>query len=82
MDQFDINGDNLNEINSCDEVDDNLNEINNYDEVDDNLNEINSCDEELQKIKENDSTWFINYYCIKNCLFHLFWMTPNQQTMC
>ncbi|CAG8611790.1 9559_t:CDS:1, partial [Cetraspora pellucida] len=48
MDQSDINGDNLNKINSYDEVDDNLNEINSCDEVDDNLNKINSCDEVVQ----------------------------------
>ncbi|CAG8768938.1 21671_t:CDS:1 [Cetraspora pellucida] len=66
MDQSDINNDNLNkinscdevndnlnEINSCDEVDDNLNKINNYDEVDDNLNEINSCDEVDKDVQEN-----------------------------
>ncbi|CAG8803228.1 17447_t:CDS:2, partial [Cetraspora pellucida] len=69
MDQSDINGDNLNEINnndevndnlneinSCDEVDDNLNEINNYDEVDDNLNKINSCDEIDEDVQGNISS--------------------------
>ncbi|CAG8830386.1 5511_t:CDS:2, partial [Racocetra persica] len=36
---------------------------------------------ELQKMKKNDSTWFITYHCIKNHLYYIFWMIPYQQTL-
>ncbi|GET64597.1 protein FAR1-RELATED SEQUENCE 5-like [Rhizophagus irregularis DAOM 181602=DAOM 197198] len=32
-------------------------------------------------MKEDDPTWFITYQCVKNRLFHLFWMSPHQQTL-
>ncbi len=44
-------------------------------------NDASNLLKELQKMKENDPTWFITYHCVKNRLFHLFWMTPCQQTL-
>ena len=32
-------------------------------------------------MKEDDPGWFITYYCIKNWLFHLFWIMPLQQNL-
>ncbi|GBC43775.2 hypothetical protein RhiirA1_479088 [Rhizophagus irregularis] len=44
-------------------------------------NDTSNLLKELQKMKEDDPTWFITYHCVKNCLFHLFWMSPHQQIL-
>jgi len=54
---------------------------NNIDSEKDPENDASNLLKELQKKKENDPTWFISYHCVKNRLFHLFWMTPYQQTL-
>ncbi|CAG8688831.1 7627_t:CDS:2, partial [Gigaspora margarita] len=35
----------------------------------------------LRTLKEDDPTWFIAGCCVKNRLFHLFWMTPHQKSL-
>ncbi|CAG8748508.1 11714_t:CDS:2, partial [Racocetra persica] len=44
-------------------------------------NDASNLLKELQKMKKNDSTWFITYHYIKNHLYYIFWMTSYQQTL-
>jgi len=47
----------------------------------DSENDVSNLFKELQKLKEDNFTWFISYHYVKNWLYHLFWMTSHQQTL-